>query len=141
MGKIVVGVDGSDGARAALHWALDEATVRGAELAVVAAWQSSAVAGLASVGAFPARDLIEQSARDRLDEVVAAEGLADRDDVTVTLVESSPAPALLDAAADADLLVVGSRGHGGFAGMLLGSVSQHCVTHAPCPVVVVPATA
>ena len=85
MGKIVVGVDGSDGARAALHWALDEASVRGAELAVVAAWQSSAVAGLASVGAFPARDLIEQSARDRLDEVVAAEGLADRDDVTVTL--------------------------------------------------------
>lgn len=141
MGKIVVGVDGSDGARAALHWALDEATVRGAELAVVAAWQSSAVAGLASVGAFPARDLIEQSARDRLDELVATEGLADRDHVTVTLVESSPAPALLDAAADADLLVVGSRGHGGFAGMLLGSVSQHCVTHAPCPVVVVPASA
>lgn len=140
MAKIVVGVDGSEAALDALRWALDEGRLRSATVEVVLAWRSSPVTGLASVGAFPARDLVEQAARTQLDEIVDAVGLADMTDpvVETRLVESHAAPALLEAAADADLLVVGSRGHGAFAGMLLGSVSQHCVTHAPCPVVVVP---
>lgn len=140
MAKIVVGVDGSEASLDALRWALDEGRLRAATVEVVLAWYSSAVTGLASVGAFPARELVEQSARTQLDEIEATAGLADLTDPVVhtRLVESHAAPALLEAAADADLLVVGSRGHGAFSGMLLGSVSQHCVTHAPCPVVVVP---
>lgn len=140
MGAIVVGIDGSDGSRAALRWALEEGRVRDATVHAVFAWHSSPVAGLASIGAFPARDLIEEAARTELARIVDEEQLADRTDpeVVTSLVESSPAPALLEAADGADLLVVGSRGHGAFSGMLLGSVSQHCVTHSPCPVVVVP---
>lgn len=142
MGTIVVGIDGSDGSRAALRWAIEEGRVRDATVQAVFAWHSSAVAGLASIGAFPARDLIEEAARTELARIVDEEQLEGRTDpvVVTSLVESSPAPALLEAADGADLLVVGSRGHGAFSGMLLGSVSQHCVTHSPCPVVVVPTT-
>ncbi len=64
----------------------------------------------------------------------AVVGIADS---TLHVVEANPAAALIDMCRDAQLLVVGSRGHGAFAGMLLGSVSQHCVQHACCPVVVV----
>lgn len=138
MNRIVVGVDGSDGADAALEWALDEGRLRGAELDVIHAFYL-----------FP--DLTEAAVlTDEPDMVAQAEELlrkavepavATRPGLTVQTraVQGPVARTLLDAAADADLLVVGSRGRGGFAGLLLGSVSQQCVHHAPCPVVVVPA--
>jgi nucleotide-binding universal stress UspA family protein len=84
-------------------------------------------------------DHLEAAARNLLDACVDEARSADPDvDVQGELVEGRPAGALLEAARSADLLVVGSRGRGGFAGLLLGSISAQCVHHAPCPVVVVP---
>jgi nucleotide-binding universal stress UspA family protein len=135
---IVVGVDGSAAAEAALRWATEEARLRGARLHVVHAW-----AVPASVGAAPyvnglgdelretAELLVDAVVRDLVDDGLQADGEA---------VAGRAAEALLEAAADASLLVVGSRGRGGFAGLLLGSVSQQCVHHAACPVVVVHAS-
>ncbi len=139
MGKIVVGVDGSPGSRAALHWAHDEAALRGATLVAVTVWQFPVMTSLPAFGAMPPPEDMGGEAETSLLRTLSEEGIAASDEVPVTSVvaEGAAAPALLDAAADADLLVVGSRGHGGFTGLLLGSVSQQCVSHAPCPVVVV----
>jgi len=81
---------------------------------------------------------LEQATRDVLDRTLH-ETLGDTPTISVSMVvvEGHPAPVLIDQSQDADLLVVGSRGHGEFTGMLLGSVSEHCVSHAACPVVVV----
>jgi nucleotide-binding universal stress UspA family protein len=105
----------------------------------VAAWQSPAMIGY-SYGWVPLPyegESIAAAAEKVLTETVAKlSGAPDR--VITAVAEGPPAQVLLKAAADADMLVVGSRGHGTFAGMLLGSVSQHCVQHAPCAVVVIP---
>ena len=134
-GRIVVGVDGSEPSRAALRWAADEARLRGATLEAVLAWQ------MPFVGDIPLPPIgdLERAAMATLEKVLADEGCADDTLTTVVSIvsEGASAPVLLDAAIDADLLVLGSRGRGAFRGMLLGSVSQHCVTHANCPVVVV----
>jgi nucleotide-binding universal stress UspA family protein len=140
--RIVVGVDGSPGADAALEWACDEAELHGAALDVVMAmaevgpWRPGE-----PVDAITAKDPLYQEPRLEAERVLGralsrmrAAGL----DVETTVVEDAPARALTRQAAGADLLVVGKRGRGGFVGLLLGSVSQHCVQHAPCPVVVVP---
>jgi nucleotide-binding universal stress UspA family protein len=139
MSKIVVGVDGSAGSRAALRWAHEEARLRGASLEVVTVWQFPVMTSLPAFGAMPPPEDMSGEAEANLLRSLAAEGIASGDDVAVTTVvaEGAAAPALLDAATDAELLVVGSRGHGGFTGLLLGSVSQQCVSHGPCPVVVV----
>jgi nucleotide-binding universal stress UspA family protein len=136
---IVVGVDGSESARAALRFALDEARMRGAAVRAVAAWHVPTAYG----GAFtpPADDLLgelETATGRTLERALTDAG--DHADVEVepVLREGAPARVLLEEASDADLLVVGSRGLGGFRGLLLGSVSQQCTQHAPCPVVVVP---
>jgi nucleotide-binding universal stress UspA family protein len=90
----------------------------------------------APIGVEEARDFAED-ARKRLDAAIGEEVRpADSELVRSQVVRGHPAQVLLDAAADADLLVVGSRGHGSFAGALLGSVGQHCVHHAPCPVLI-----
>ena len=148
MTTIVVGTDDSPGGRRAVRWALDEARIRGAELVVVHAWIMPLVDALPEpwVLATPVghtddrlHERLAQEAGALLDGVVAAAKEAEPG-VTVRgeLVEGRPAAALLEAARGADLLVVGSRGHGGFAGLVLGSVSSQCVHHGPCPVVVVP---
>lgn len=135
--RIVVGVDGSDHAARALRWALDEAVIRGATVQAVHAWQYPD----AGVTGFPvpegAMEGIAQSAQEILDHAIDGQ-MADGVDVERCLVLGPAAHALLDAAKGADLLVIGSRGRGGFAGLLLGSVSQQCAHHAPCPVVIVP---
>jgi nucleotide-binding universal stress UspA family protein len=139
MSKIVVGVDGSPGSRAALRWAHDEARLRAADLVVVNVWQYPMMTSLPAFGAMPPPDDLGTEAQAALLKTLSDEGVDATGDLPVTTVvaEGAPAAALLEAAADADLLVVGSRGHGGFTGLLLGSVSQQCASHAVCPVVVV----
>jgi nucleotide-binding universal stress UspA family protein len=149
MGTIVVGVDGSPGSLEALRWALAEARFRGADVHVVHAWMVpllDAVPEPWALGTPPLRpsedevhEHLEAAAKKVLDASEAeARSVAPGVQCQAELAEARPATALLAAAEDADLLVVGSRGRGGFAGLLLGSVSAQCVHHAPCPVVVVP---
>lgn len=134
-GRIVVGVDGSEASQAALRWAARQAQLTGERLVVVAAWEYPTSFGWAP--AYPSDWDPEGDARKALAEVVDQVLGAERPEVDLEVAEGHPAPILVEASQDADLLVVGSRGHGAFAGMLLGSVSEHCVSHAHCPVVVV----
>ena len=141
MTRIVVGVDGSDNAAAALRWAVTEARRRGATVEAVHGWHEPVVGGTAA-GFVPVpidAEAFEQSSRDHLERAVT-HAIDDESGVLIErrLVHDTPASALLDLAQGADLLVVGRRGHGGFLGLVLGSVSQQIVWHAPCPVVVVP---
>jgi nucleotide-binding universal stress UspA family protein len=131
---IVVGVDGSASSVAAVRWAAREAALTGATLHAVTSWTYPASYGWAPV----IEDLDwAENARTVLDQALKeAFGGADSAAVVRHVAEGHPAQVLLDAADGADLLVVGSRGHGGFTGMLLGSVSQFVVSHARCPVVV-----
>ena len=142
MAVIVVGVDQSEGARAALRFALEEAKLRRATLRVVHAWQYGYIGATGVEGAYPALggDIKELRAGA---ETALAETLresipeADTVEIERRVVEGRPAAVLVDESRGADLLVVGSRGHGGFTGLLLGSVSQQCAHHAACPVVIV----
>lgn len=139
-GRIVVGVDGSVHATKALAWAVEEAGRRGATVRAVHAWRYPYFGtGLDGVP-IPESVLqgVEDGARQTLEQAVDRVPHAG---ITVerVLVMGPAAQVLVEAAADAELLVVGSRGRGGFAGLLLGSVSQQCAHHAPCPVVIVPA--
>jgi len=133
---IVVGVDGSRHAEAALAWAFRQAELTCAPLVAVTCWEYPM--NLGWTPGPPADFRPDEDARSMLEEAVAEEQ-RHHPDVAVekVVVEGPPVPVLLDAAAGAALLVVGTRGHGGFAGLLLGSVSGHCMTHAACPVVVV----
>lgn len=136
MGRIVVAVDGSEQSRAALRWALDEARQRRDGLDVVHAWNFPMV-DTAAYGEALAPEVFEEGAKALVDGELAA---CDTTGVEVTVL-LPPAPAtgaILEAAKGADLLVVGARGRGGFRGLLLGSISNQIVHHAPCPVVVVP---
>ncbi len=135
-GLIVVGVDGSDSSLEALRWAANQARLTGAALEVLATWEYPTSLGWAP--AWPPDWDPEGDARKALAEVVE-KVLGPHTDIEVRQVvtEGHAALALVNAAEHADLLVVGSRGHGAFAGMLLGSVSEHCATHSPCPVVIV----
>jgi nucleotide-binding universal stress UspA family protein len=133
---VLVGVDGSASAAHALRWAYRQAQLTGAELHAVSAWSVPQTYGYVwQVGAIG--DL-EQDARtmqqETLVEALGAEAAAT---VHGHLVEAHPTVALLNLATADDLIVVGSHGHGGFVGSLLGSVSHYLVGHAPCPVVVI----
>ena len=141
-GRIVVGVDGSQGARAALEWAVAEAHLRGDTVEVMHAWHEpphmipGPYAGPAAAGE-EATDRMREQAEHLLEHEVRA---VDTHGVEIESIATmgSAANSLLDVAKGADLLVVGTRGRGGFTGLLLGSVSQQVSHHAPCPVVVVP---
>ena len=139
--RIVVGVDGSPGSRIALRWAVAEARRRSAQVGAVMSWQLPAAGRGAVVRLAPPMPDLAAEAGDQLQLVLRDEGLGDSDDpaVSPTVVEGSPAAVLIDTAQGADLLVVGTRGLDEARGMLLARSGCACVTHAPCPVVVVPA--
>ena len=142
MSVVVVGVDHSDGAREALRFALEEAELRQATLRVVHAWQLGYIGVTGMEGGLPAvggelhdfRDAAAAALDATLRETIPDVGKVD---VEQRVVEGAPAAVLIEESRAADLLVVGSRGHGGFAQLLLGSVSQQCAHHADCPVVIV----
>jgi nucleotide-binding universal stress UspA family protein len=133
---VVVGVDGSEASNDALVWAARYVSLIGGQLHAVAVWEWPASLGMA----LPLPD--NYSPLDDADAELrktVAQVLGDGSSIPVftEVREGSPPYSLVSAAADAALLVVGSRGRGGFTGLLLGSTSEHCVRHAPCPVVVV----
>jgi nucleotide-binding universal stress UspA family protein len=142
MPGIVVGVDGSGHSRAALEWAVREAAVRHAPLTVVTVHQAPVEYLGSAVDQAQDHDLAEryrQVAQDEVDRVFARTGEARPECVTVQSVNGPATDALLAAALDADMLVVGSRGAVGFPRSLIGSVSSQVTRHANCPVVVIPA--
>lgn len=141
--RVVVGVDGSEGAAVALAWALRQAHATGSTVTAVASWQTPAMNGMAGFGSYadmssydlagPTTEVLEKAVAAATADLPVGTTVP----VTTTVVQGYPARELLRVAEGADLLVVGSRGHGELSGMLLGSVGLHCVTHATCPVVVV----
>ena len=140
MSRIVVGVDGSKGSEEALRFALAEARLRGASLRLVAAWATptTAYAGMGYVPTFDLREVEAEAAELKLQAAVAVLGDDPGVAIETVAVEGHPADMLLAQAVGADLLVVGTRGHGGFASLLLGSISHQVAQHAPCPVALVP---
>ena len=142
MGKwknIVVGVDGSPSSRTALNWAAAEAADHGADLVVLNVWEHTLLPPTGSVSVSE-RYVPDESQRTAEDLVkLIKEELGEDPPVVVQprVKEGNPAKVLIEQSEDADLLVVGTRGHGGFRGLVLGSVSQHVAGYAKCPVAVV----
>ena len=141
--RIVVGVDGSEQSKMALKWAAHLAAASGARIDAVLAWEYPVSFGWAQGWTYTPdtwnpREDAEKSLVATVDEVFGSDRPAD---MKLLVQEGNAARILLDQSKGATMLVVGSRGHGGFAGLLLGSVSQRVVTHARCPVVVVHAPA
>lgn len=134
--KIVVGIDGSKSANQALSWATRQARLTGASLEVISVWAPPTTLGWTPN--WPEGLDLAQIAEDLLSKTVPEVLGADPGiDVVQTVVEGHPALVLVERSRDAALVVVGSRGHGAFAGMLLGSVGLHLASHAHCPVVIV----
>jgi len=136
MERIVVGVDGSDPSRAALQWAVEEARLRGAQLEILLAAPLPRTYLDPIIFPPPPVADVRAAAREQLDQIV------DSVDTSGCIVErivavGGAAELLREASQGASLLVVGSRGRGGFAGLLLGSVAQQCIAHASCPVAVI----
>lgn len=132
--RIVVGVDGSEPSERALRWAKEYAELTGGRVEAVHAWQVPRVYG-AAVAALPGEAFTtwaERTLREAIDNA-----LGDDDDIDSVLEEGAAPKVLIKRSEGAELLVIGSRGHGGFVGTLIGSVSLHCVAHAACPVVVI----
>lgn len=131
--QIVVGVDGSEHGNAALRWAVAEAKMHGGEIVAVFAWQLPLI-GIP--GAFD-RDEMERACKTFLEDAVAAVITGREVTITKLVAQGDVSGSLIEVSRDAEMLVLGSRGRGGFAGLKLGSVSQECVQHAACPVVII----
>lgn len=133
---IVVGVDGSEASMDAFRWAIRQAELTGGRLRAVCAWRQPVTYGMP----VDYSDVdFEKEARRRLETAITdAPGTQSEVPVETVVVEGLPAHVLVDAAKDADLLAVGSQGHGAFAGMVLGSTGHYCAQHSPCPRVIVP---
>ena len=140
--RIVVGVDGSPSSRAGLRWAVRQAELTGASVEAITAWRSPAMVGMgapfADADAGGGDDAgIKAAAQDMLRAAIAeAAGQSPGVAVKAEVGEGSAAQLLLDVAKGASMVVVGSRGHGGLTGTLLGSVGQTLSQHAPCPVLI-----
>ncbi|MCP2257793.1 Nucleotide-binding universal stress protein, UspA family [Streptoalloteichus tenebrarius] len=134
--EIVVGVDGSDAGQRALRWAVEEALVRGCAVRVVTAWVPEPLTEFAFASTRDVPGELEEDLRREVDELLAE--LPEPPVVRISVAQGPPAAVLLDAATDADLLVVGAHRGGLLREITLGSVSTTCVRHARCPVVVLP---
>jgi nucleotide-binding universal stress UspA family protein len=147
LSAVVVGVDGSAGSREALQWAIAEARLQQVPLRAIHAWTYAEPLIPPLIGYPYSAEYVESAIDERRR---AAEGLLEQEtdaiaeaheiEIERVIAEGSAARVLIDAVGEDDLLVVGSRGHGGFSSLLLGSVSQQCAQHAPCPVVIVRGT-
>jgi nucleotide-binding universal stress UspA family protein len=132
----VVGVDGSPSSLKALEWAAGQAELTDATLEVVSTWEWPVSYGWAFT--FPPDYDVATNAQKAIDPIIEDLRVSHpKLSLSSKVVQGHPAPALVEESAGADLLVVGSRGHGEFVGMLVGSTGEHCVAHAHCPVVVV----
>ena len=140
MGGIIVGVDGSEHSLDALRWAADEAKLRNQPLTVLGTF-TTPIQGTAFFEVATADPTDLQAASETMlgaaIDIVRTSGHLDGVEVTTEVDEGHASERLVTLSKDADLLVVGSRGHGGFMGLLLGSTTTHVVNHAECPVVVV----
>jgi nucleotide-binding universal stress UspA family protein len=141
MSGIFVGVDGSTHSQVALDWAIREAGIRQAPLTVITIHEVAA-SGWGGSLEFPGDEVMRErdkkAVQEVVDKTVAQLGSAAPPQITVQALIGQPAPQLIEASKDADLLVVGSRGGGGFARLLLGSVSTQVAEHAHCPVTIIP---
>jgi len=143
-GRIVVGVDGSAGSKAALKWAVTEAQMSGSSVDALIAWERAKGPGatngwaVGTGGPSDDKEPIEAIAKAELVRLAEEAARGSRVKISCRAVEGHPAQVLVEDAADANVLVVGARGHAGFVGAVLGSVSQHAVAHARCPVAFIP---
>jgi nucleotide-binding universal stress UspA family protein len=139
MAEIVVGVDGSEHSVDALRWAANEARLRGSTLKVVASFATPIMSTGYEVAAPDPSDLAAASNTmlGAAIDTIREEGALDGIDIVTEALEGHAGEQLIRLSEDADLLVVGARGHGGFLGLLMGSVTTYVVNHALCPVVVV----
>jgi nucleotide-binding universal stress UspA family protein len=136
---VLVGVDGSQGSRKALAWAAAEAADHGAELVVLNVWEHTLAppAGSVSVSEHYVPESSQRTTEELLQEITEELGENPPLSVQPRVKQGNAARVLIEESADADLLVVGTRGRGGFRGLVLGSVSQHVAAYAKCPVTVV----
>lgn len=136
---ILVGVDGSPNADRALAWAVTEAGLRQCVVRAMNVWTYPYVG---DIGYVPGARMLDAHELETEAKATLAHAVAKLPEggptIEPVVVEGRPAHRLLEEAEGAELLVLGSRGHGGFVGAVLGSVSHRCVSHAPCPVVVIP---
>ena len=136
-GRIVVGVDGSEASKDALRWAIAQAERTGMSVEAIMTWEQGTAAyqfGMPRPTEFGLGPYYDRALRGVVQEVAGGHPGVE---VSAVVTEGDAAKVLVAAAKDADLLVVGTRGHGEVVGILLGSVSEYCTTHANCPVVVV----
>ena len=136
---VLVGVDGSDHSRKALSWAASEAADHGADLVVLNVWEHTIPppAGSLSVSEHQVPEPSQQTTDDLLQTIKEVLGEDPAVLVQPRVKQGNPAKVLIEESEGADLLVVGTRGHGGFGGLVLGSVSQHVAAYAKCPVAVI----
>jgi nucleotide-binding universal stress UspA family protein len=142
MPGIIAGVDGSGHSQRALEWAVEESAARHLPLMVINVYQPVARSWGSAIDhpedPVLAEDGRRKAAQAQVDEAVARSGGSHPESVTVRVVSGTPAEELLSTIGDADMIVVGSRGAGGFARLPLGSVASHFAHHAHCPVVIIP---
>lgn len=141
-GRVVAGVDGSDTAKKAVRWAAREAKLRGSKLELVSAWEIPVYGfaydqGYAAMSEEMLKGLVENAEEYLAAAVTEARSEALEVEIETITVEGQAANVLVDVSRGADLLVIGSRGLGGFRELVLGSVSQQCAQHCTCPVVIV----
>lgn len=128
---VIVGIDGSESSRHALQWGIWHAGIAAGRVVAIQSWELHSMYHLEEIA-----EQVKETAAKSLHDTIRAVGI-DLNDIEHHVLQGHPAEVLLKQSRQAHLLVLGNRGHGGFAGALLGSVSQHCVHHAQCPIVIV----